>query len=165
MDKPFNGHDDSLIALLLEETYKTMSENSGEFEYHQLERHFDKQNSQQVTKFEPTLDNFLSRQSLASYQFSYSPHIGCYRLILDDTILDFPGNWSLFAGFRKELKYSRPDDETLASILSTSLMGNNNFIIIGNFGNLSLYVFEKNDEFSVQWLEKYFSKQDKKEAA
>jgi len=165
MDKPYSGSDDSLISMLLEETYRTLSEKSGEFDFHQLDQHFDKQSVSKGVELEPTLENFLARQTLSKQHLVYMPQIGCYRLAIAQTFIDFPGNWGVFNSFVKELSFATLEEEELIKILSPYFSNSNNFALIGNFAELTLYAFNRDDEVAIQWLKKYFSKQDKKEAA
>tara|TARA_R110000868_G_scaffold100128_3_gene275385 strand:- start:16726 stop:17217 length:492 start_codon:yes stop_codon:yes gene_type:complete len=161
----FGNNDDNLISHLLEETYQSLPHSNIENSHQSLDQHFDKLSLESSALLDPTLENFIARQSEQTLDLEYLAKIGCYRLRNGEHVLDLPGNWDVFQNLARELSYTDLTTSELAPLLATIIGKPSRVLLMGSFGRAQLVVFEQADEFSIKWIEKYFSSVEKKEAA
>lgn len=158
------NNEDSLIAQLLEETYQSLPRRDEAFRSPDLSKHFDEHYANSSGIDDPTLENFLSRQAVLINELEYLPVNGCYRLCVGGQRIDLPGNWGAFSALGRELVCVDLSGGELANLLAPMFGGHTNVVLIGQFGRAHLAFFANEDEFSLRWLEKFFST-EKKEAA
>ncbi len=158
-------NEDFLIAHLLEETYQSLPSHDETAPLTNLNAHFDHHHSLCVNDLDPTLDNFLNRQSTKTYKLEYKASIGCYRIELAQQKIDLPGNWGAFAHLGREVVFVNLNNDVLNELLASLLGKEIQCVLIGSFGNARISFFENEDDFSIKWLEKYFDGLQKKEAA
>lgn len=158
--------DDFLITQLLEETYQTLPARDDLSHSPDLSSHFDKHAaSSDENAIDPTLENFLSRQAKSVIRLKYCPTTGCYRFSYQNQEIDLPGNWGPFEGLGRELVYLNLCDCELGEILCSLCGEKQKIALVGKFAQVDLAFFAQDDEFSLRWLEKYFSPIAKNEAA
>ena len=161
----FGNNDDNLISHLLEETYQSLPSSSIDNSHQSWDQHFDKLSMESSALLDPTLENFITRQAEQTLELEYLAKIGCYRLKCNEYVLDLPGNWDVFQNLARELSYTDLTTSELAPLLTTITGKVSRVLLIGSFDRAQLVVFEQKDEFSLKWIEKYFSSAEKKEAA
>lgn len=159
-------NEDSLISLLLEETYQSLPRDISTSVASDLGHHFDQLQELQSSFIDPTLENFIVRQSKLAINLTYLAQTGCYRLSGHGNEIDFPGNWGPFATMARDISfYNLDQDESLQSILGEVLGPDKKYVLIGQFADVKLVCFDVTDEYSVRWLEKYFMSEEKRKAA
>ncbi len=157
--------DENFIAHLLEETYQTVGSDGVSPSVGSLRDYFNQASAEHGHELDPTLDNFLSRQAIDSQQLQYNARTGCYRLLSGKLVLDFPSNWGPFERLGREITFIDLKHSDLMTLLRPHVMSDTRAVIIGNFGSVRIVYFQIDDEFSLRWLEKFFSYEQKKEAA
>lgn len=158
-------NEDFLIAHLLEETYMSLPSHDESAALTNLNAHFDHHHSLSQDDLDPTLDNFLNRQSSKTYKLEYKASIGCYRIEFAQHKIDLPGNWGAFACLGRDVAFVNLAQDELCELFASLFGKELQCVLIGSFGNARISFFEKDDDFSIRWLEKYFAGLEKKEAA
>ena len=157
--------DDFLISHLLEKTYQSLPTPNSDYSNESLDQHFDKLSSESSSLFDPTLENFIARQANEVVKLEYIAQIGCYRFKSASCELDLPGNWDCFKQLTREIAFVDLSQSELAPLIETIIGHKARVLLIGIFGQAQFAVFDQHDEFSLKWIEKYFSTVEKKEAA
>ncbi len=158
-------NEDFLISHLLEETYQSLPRHDESSSIGNLNAHFDHHALLADCDLDPTLDNFLNRQSEQTHKLEYMAAIGCYRIRLNNQNIDLPGNWGPFQSLGRDLTFVNLVNDELSDLLSTLVGRTIQCVLIGSFGSARISFFNEKDDFSICWLEKYFNGLEKKEAA
>lgn len=158
------ARDDIFIAQMLEETYQELSSDESVHQIANLNDYFERTQEEYKSNLDPTLENFLSRQAGSIFNLNYNPKTGCYRLNFQNMELDLPSNWGVLEMFGRETTFVDLTNGELAPILCTKEYSTARPVLIGAFAHLQLVLFNEKDEFSLRWLEKYFSHAQKKAA-
>jgi hypothetical protein len=107
-----------------------------------------------------SLKNYLSNEDIQFLPLEYNQITGCYRLVLDSNIIDFPSNWSIFSELQnRQFNYVRTtNDEDFLCEIFESHVGNLKIMVVTNDNNETHLIFLKSAdaEKNLDWIKNYF---------
>lgn len=164
------GNEDTLISKLIEETYTESVEKDQPNSLVDLRSYFEKRLNE--VDFGSIAD-YIDQNFLSHFQLHYLKNIGCYRLNLNEYVLDFPSNWSVFSDVSSsELVYvdSSLDRDFLLDIISEVCGNIQSFVLVRESNRIELVIFSaENSHEHIKWMRNYFEKKNisgrEKEAA
>lgn len=160
-----NNDDDKLISRLIEETCTETVEKDQPNSFIDLRKYFEKR-SNEVGYI--SIVDYLDQQQLVHQIASFQSSSGCYRLNLNQAVLDFPSNWSIF----KEIKSTclvyvdqSLDQDFLLDVFSELRGCFQNIALIKENQDVHLvFLSEENALDHVKWMRGYFEKKNAGEA-
>ena len=153
------SNEDTLISMLIDETCNEKTEKDQPENVLDLQKYFEKRLNQ-VDYI--SIDDYFTQNELNYQPLKYEGKNGCYRLIYNQTILDFPSNWSVFNEIKnKNLIYLNTEaDEDFLLDVFTELSGVSQNIALVKEKNEVKLVFLSNEESMehIKWMSEYFNK-------
>lgn len=109
-----------------------------------------------------SLKTYLANEEVLFLPMNYCEATKCYRVLLGQTVIDFPSNWSIFNKFSSEhlVHVKANADEDFLCEIFLSLLGEVKIIVLAtdeNEPNLIFLSNEKSDKH-LEWIENYFAK-------
>lgn len=160
------SNDDTLISKLLVETYQETADKDQPNAVVDLRHYFERKLNE--VEF-LSLEDYLSQNGLMMSNLKLVKKSQCYRLKHNDSVIDFPSNWSIFKEINNEdmvFVDQSLDQDFLLDIFSE---------LNGDFYNLALvkdnkilmmiYLPEESSKEHVQWFRGYFEKKNQEDAA
>ena len=156
------SNEDTLISMLIEETCNEKVDKDQPENVVDLQKYFEKRLNQ-VDYI--SIEDYFAQNDLIHQELHYESKNGCFRLILKQTILDFPSNWSIFNQIKNsDFVYvdSNGDVDFLLDIF-TELNGSSQSIALVKEKNIVKLVFFSTEESMdhVNWMSEYFKKKNK----
>jgi hypothetical protein len=155
------NNDDTLISKLISETYLEGSEKESPSATGDLRNYFERKLNE--VDF-ISISDYLSQHNLSVSNLIFQSATQCYRLVLNESTIDFPSNWSIFNEIKTEnLVYldQSLDQDFLLDIFSE---------LNGDFYNLALvkdeidvkliYLPEIASREHLQWFRGFFEKKN-----
>lgn len=153
--------DDTLISQLISETYDDGPEKEEPIAFSDLRNYFERKLNE--VEFN-SLTDYLTQNNLEMSELLLQDQTKCYRLIHNQSVLDFPSNWSIFKEIEtKNLVYidESLDQDFLLDIFSE---------VTGEYKNLALvkvdeevkliYVPEETSKEHLDWFRGFFEKKN-----
>ena len=151
------SNEDTLISRLIEETCNDSLEKDQLNTFGDLRNYFEKRLNEVDFL---SINDYLLQHHLSCFEINYQKNSQCYRMTLNQSILDFPSNWSIF----KDLKTANliyldhtSDQDFLLDLFSE---------LNGSFSNIALvreneylrliFLPEENAIIHLKWLRSYF---------
>jgi hypothetical protein len=107
-----------------------------------------------------SLKNYLTNENIQFLPLEFNQSTGCYRLVLDSSIIDFPSNWSIFSDLQsRQLNFVRAtNDEDFLCEIFESHFENLKIMVLTNENNETQLIFLKSDdaEKNLDWIKNYF---------
>ncbi len=153
--------EDTLISKLIEETYTESVEKDQPNTHVDLRMYFEKRLNE--VDF-GSISDYIDQNFLSHFQLVFINNIGCYRLTLKESVLDFPSNWSIFKDVSSsDLVYvdQSLDQDFLLDVMS-ELYGNiQSFILVRESDKVEMVLLsdEKSHEH-IKWMRNYFEKKN-----
>lgn len=159
------SNDDTLISKLISETYSDSTEKDQPNAVVDLRNYFEKKLNE--VDF-ISINDYLSQHNLSMSNVVFQTQTQCYRLVLNNSVLDFPSNWSIFKEIKSEdlvFVDQSLDQDFLLDIFSE---------LNGSFFNLALvkdnkdvklvYLPEEVSKDHIQWFRGFFEKKNQEES-
>ncbi len=154
--------EDTLISQLISETYDDGPEKEQPIDLLDLRNYFERK----INEVEfLSIADYLDQNNLEMSELLLQDQTQCYRLIYNQSVLDFPSNWSIFAEMEtKNLVYvdATIDQDFLLDIFSE---------ITGEYKNLAfvkvekevklIYFPEETSREHIDWFRGFFGKRNK----
>lgn len=163
------SNDDTLISRLLSETYTESDDKDQPNTYVDLRHYFEKKLNE--VDFN-SIASYLEQNSLKAIKLSFQSNTFCYRLIMKDSILDFPSNWSIFKEIKsQDLIYvdSSLDQDFLLDLFAELNGEQANLALLKEESNVTMvFLPEEASKEHICWMRSYFEKKNQvveKEAA
>jgi len=163
------SNDDTLISRLLSETYTETDDHDQPNTFVDLRNYFEKKLNE--VDFN-SIASYLEHNSLKAIELSFQSNTLCYRLIMKDSILDFPSNWSIFKEIKsQDLIYidSSLDQDFLLDIFAELNGEQANLALLKEESNVTMvFLPEEASKEHIRWMRSYFEKKNQvveKEAA
>ena len=164
------NNDDTLISKLISETYSDSTEKDQPNAVLDLRNYFEKKLNE--VDF-ISISDYLSQHNLSMSNVVFQTQSQCYRLVINESVLDFPSNWSIFKEINSEdLVYvdQSLDQDFLLDIFSELNGGFFNLALVKDNTEVKLvYLPEEVSKDHIQWFRSFFEKknlgQSEKEAA
>jgi hypothetical protein len=164
--------EDTLISQLIEETCTETVEKDQPSNCIDLRNYFEKRLNQVDYN---SISDYLDQHHLNHQVLFYINQSGCFRLVFNQTTLDFPSNWSIFGKIKNtDLQYidQSLDQDYLLDIFSELVGELQNVALVHENQEIQI-VFLPNDNSveHVNWMRSYFEKkkldtnQEEKKAA
>ena len=157
----YMSNDDTLISKLISETYNDSVEKDQPNAVSDLRNYFEKKLNEVDFL---SINDYLSQHNLSMSNVVFQTKTQCYRLVVKDSVMDFPSNWSIFKEIKSEdVVYvdQSLDQDFLLDIFSE---------LNGNFFNLALvkentdvklvYLPEEASKDHIQWFRGFFEKKN-----
>jgi hypothetical protein len=155
------NNDDFLISQLISETYDEAPQKEQPNDVCDLRNYFEKKLNE--VEF-ISVKQYLSQNSLRAQSVKYIENIKCFRVVLNNHVLDFPSNWSIFNDLSKEnLIYleSKNDQDFLIDIFSELTGEQTNLAMIKHDSQISMvFVPEDLAKEHLKWFRGFFEKQN-----
>ena len=152
---------DLLISQIVEETYEESNENSSSDNCVDLQKYFEKKLNQ--VEFY-SINDYLDQQLLTYQPLELEESISCYRLMFNDSTLDFPSNWSIFEEIndRDLLFLDQSSDQDFLLDIFAELFGNaQNIVLLKENQKVKLVIFQdENCHDHIKWMLSYFEKKN-----
>lgn len=147
---------ESLLKKITEETYQEDVSSSSPIS---LVNYFEKRLNE-VDYL--SLKNYLVDENVLFLPLNFIESTKCYRINLNETIIDFPSNWSIFSKFAKDqLVYvnASADEDFLCEIF-LSHVGEVKVIVLAGENHESHLIFlnSEKSEKHFEWINNYFAK-------
>lgn len=164
------NNDDTLIAKLISETYDSEADDKDlPNSFVDLRNYFEKRLNQVDFL---SLSDYIGQNQLSAVEFIFQSNSMCYRLIMKDSILDFPSNWSIFKEIKSQdlIYVDQSLDQDFLLDIFAELNGEYGNIALLKEGSVLKMVFlpEHDSKEHIQWMRSYFEKKNQvseKEAA
>ena len=158
------SNDDTLISKLLVETYEETSDKDQPNAVVDLRHYFERKLNE--VEF-LSLEDYLAQNGLAMSSLKLVKKSQCYRLNHNDSVIDFPSNWSIFKEIKNEdivFVDQSLDQDFLLDIFS-ELNGDfyNLALVKDNQVVMMIYLPEESSKEHVQWFRGYFEKKKSEE--
>lgn len=161
-------NDDTLISKLISETYTESQDKDQPNNFVDLRNYFEKRLNE--VDF-ISLSDYLGQNEIHSVLLEYRKDSQCYRMIIKNSVLDFPSNWSVF----KELKSQdiiyidqSLDQDFLLDIFAELNGSQENLALLNDEGSARIvFLSLESSKEHIQWMRGYFEKrnQDQEKAA
>lgn len=164
------NNEDTLMSKLLAETYEE-SDTASSDNVIDLNRYFEKRLNE--VDF-ISIDDYFRQQQINPFHLSFNPSSGCYRLHFENSILDFPSNWSIFKAISEKdvVSIDADNDEDFLLDIFAELSGHTqNLVLVREENIVQLVLLPIENSFDhIMWMQNYFAKKTieqspKKEAA
>lgn len=114
-----------------------------------------------------SLKTYLANEEILFLPMTYNEVTKCYRVVMDQTPIDFPSNWSIFSRFGSEqlVHVKASADKDFLCEIFLSHVGEVKIIMLATDENRSKLIFlssEKSDKH-LEWVENYFAKKIEQE--
>jgi hypothetical protein len=156
-----SSNDDILISKLIEETCTDGVEKDQPNSFVDLRNYFEKRLNE--VDFISIAD-YLDQHHLDHQELSLQSQSGCYRLVLKQSILDFPSNWSIFSSIKDSdlvfLNQSMDQDYLLD--LFAELCGNfQNIALVKENKKVKLVFLPEDSSMDhLKWMRDFFEKKN-----
>ncbi len=166
------NNDDTLISKLISETYVEGAEKDQPNAVVDLRNYFERKLNE--VDFN-SMSDYLIQHDLKTSKLSFQAKSQCYRLVHNESILDFPSNWSIFKDIKsEEVIYvdQSLDQDFLLDIFSELTGEQANLALVKEDSEVKLiYLPEEASRDHVKWFRGFFEKKhqdrqvEEKEAA
>jgi hypothetical protein len=152
--------EDTLISKLIEETCNSQADESEQMgPAIDLRSYFEKRLNQ--VEYNSLMD-YLGQNKISFKNLTFQKETGCYQLSWNETVLDFPSNWSIFQNIQtSELIFvdREVDGDFLLDIFAEVTGSFNNIAVTREEGTVNLVLLSEADysEHS-KWMIGYFAK-------
>lgn len=155
------NNDETLISQLTSETYVDAPEKEQPGAVLDLRNYFERKLNE--VEF-ISIGSYLAQHNLEMSELVLQDKIQCYRLIYNESILDFPVNWSVFKEIGTEdLVYidQSLDQDYLLDIFSEIIGEYKNLVLIKERGEVKIiYLSEEVSREHIQWFRGFFEKRN-----
>lgn len=160
-EKSGMNNDDTLISKLISETYIDGSEKEQPSAVLDLRNYFERKLNE--VEF-ISITDYLAQNELEMSELMLQEQTQCYRLTYNESVLDFPVNWSIFKEIGVEdLVYvdQSLDQDFLLDIFSEVTGGYKNLALIKEDGKVKMvYLPEEASKEHIQWFRGFFEKKN-----
>lgn len=157
------SNDDTFISKLLTETYTESHEDSPNAVV-DLRNYFERKLNE--VDFN-SINDYLGQHNLSMSNVVFQSKTQCYRLVLNESVLDFPSNWSIFKDIKNEdLVYvdQSLDQDFLLDIFSELNGAFFNLALVKDNKEVKLvYLPEEASKDHIQWFRGFFEKKNAEE--
>jgi hypothetical protein len=166
--------DDWFIGKLLEETYQCVPSDELSKSPGDLLDYFTNHKSQpKNSSRDLVLRNYFQNHGLVIAPLEYRIKSKCYRMTINNLVLDFPSNWGLFESLESlsatdYFMISKKEDKTsLAIILSQVVSYPADIVVMTDAGEKFLALIRESSEEDKDWLTSFFglNENEQKKAA
>ncbi len=158
------NNDDFLISQLISETYDEAPQKEQPNDVSDLRNYFEKKLNE--VEF-ISVKQYLFQNGLKAQSVKYIDSIKCFRIVLNNHVLDFPSNWSIFKDLAQQsLIYleSKNDQDFLIDIFSELNGEQANVAMIKHDSQISMvFVPEEVAKEHLKWFRGFFEKQNQKQ--
>lgn len=155
------SNDETLISQLISETYTETSDKEQPSPVTDLRNYFERKLNE--VEF-LSIDDYLAQNSLSMSDLMLQEQTQCYRLTYNESVLDFPVNWSIFKEISSEdLVYvdQSLDQDFLLDIFSELTGGYTNLALVKENGKVKMvYLPEEASKEHIQWFRGFFEKKN-----
>ena len=155
------NNDDTLISQLIAETCKEPDEKDSTENFVDLRNYFEKRLNQ--VSFN-SVSEYLCQQQLSFRPLVFENNIGCYRVEMNEMVLDFPSNWSIFKNIsNSDFLYldQSNDQDFLIDIFSELSESADNIAIVKEENEIQLiFLSNENSIEHKDWFKEYFNKKN-----
>ena len=162
------NNDDTLISKLITETYDDGPEKEQPSGVLDLRNYFERK----LNEIEfISIDDYLAQNNLEMSELMLQDQTQCYRLVYNESILDFPTNWSIFKeiGFEDLVYVDQSLDQDMLLDIFLEITGDyKNLALVKDNGQVKIvYLPEEASKEHIKWFRGFFEKknQDAKEEA
>ena len=156
-----SNNDDTLISKLISETYTETSDKEQPSAVVDLRKYFERKLNE--VEF-ISVDDYLAQNGLNMSELMLQDQTQCYRLVYNESVLDFPVNWSIFKEIGTEdmvFVDQSLDQDFLLDIFSEVTGRFTNLALIKENGDVKLiYLPEEASKEHIQWFRGYFEKKN-----
>ena len=160
-EKSGMNNDDILISQLISETYDEASEKEQPIDVLDLRNYFERKLNE--VEF-ISINDYLAQNNLEMSDLMLQDQTQCYRLIYNDSVLDFPVNWSIFKEIGVEdlvFVDQSLDQDFLLDIFSEITGGYKNLALVKENGQVKMvYLPEEASKEHIQWFRGFFEKKN-----
>ena len=152
-------NDDFLISQLISETYDDAPQKEQPNDVIDLRNYFEKK----LNEIEfLSIKEYLTQNGLVAQSVKYIEQIKCFRIILNNHIIDFPSNWSIFNDLTKGnliFLESKNDQDYLLEIFSELRGIQSNLAILNHDSQISMvFLPEELSKVHLKWFRGFFEK-------
>jgi len=152
---------DLFMSQITEETCAEAGEDTTLAKCVDFQKYFEKRLNQ--VEFN-SLSDYLNQQSLNHHALEFQATSKCYRLNINDSILDFPSNWSIFEEIstKEIIPVDHVTDQNFLIDIFSELIGTvENIVLLRDNQNIKL-VFLQSSNFKdhLNWMLGYFEKKN-----
>lgn len=155
------SNDDTLISQLISETYTEASDKDQPNAVVDLRKYFERKLNE--VEF-LSIDDYLSQNDLSMSELMLQEQTQCYRLEFNESVLDFPVNWSIFKEIGAEdlvFVDQSLDQDFLLDIFSELTGQYSNLALVKENGSVKMvYLPEEASKEHIQWFRGYFEKKN-----
>lgn len=156
-----SNSDDILISKLIEETCTEVIEKDQPNSFVDLRNYFEKRLNE--VDF-ISISDYLDQHHLSHQSIFFQHKSKCYRLVFNQTTLDFPSNWSIFKEISKtEIVYvdHSLDQDSLLDIFAELSGSYQNIVLVKENQEVQLvFLPEENSRDHINWMRNYFEKKN-----
>lgn len=156
-----SNNDDTLISKLISETYTEASDKEQPSPVIDLRNYFERKLNE--VEF-ISIDDYLAQNDLSMSDLMLEEQTQCYRLIYNESVIDFPVNWSIFKEIGcEDLVYvdQSLDQDFLLDIFSEITGGYTNLALVKENGKVKMvYLPEEASKEHIQWFRGFFEKKN-----
>ncbi|MDO9182836.1 MAG: hypothetical protein Q7U04_10535 [Bacteriovorax sp.] len=155
------SNEDTLISKLIEETCAGPAVNDQPNNSTDLRKYFEKRLNQ--VDF-ISIGDYLDQHHLTHQSLIFQNNSSCYRLSYNESVLDFPSNWSVFQSIKNsDLIYvdQTLDQDFLLDIFSEVSGAFQNLLIINENQSVKLvFLPDEESRDHVNWMRNFFEKKN-----
>ena len=155
------SNDDTLISKLISETYTETSDKEQPSPVIDLRNYFERKLNE--VEF-LSIDDYLAQNNLSMSDLMLQEQTQCYRLTYNESVLDFPVNWSIFKEISTEdlvFVDQSLDQDFLLDIFSELTGGYTNLALVKENGKVKMvYLPEEASKEHIQWFRGFFEKKN-----
>lgn len=155
------SNDDTLISQLISETYTETSDKEQPSPVIDLRNYFERKLNE--VEF-LSIDDYLAQNNLSMSDLMLQEQTQCYRLTYNESVLDFPVNWSIFKEIGTEdmvFVDQSLDQDFLLDIFSEITGGYTNLALVKENGKVKMiYLSEEASKEHIQWFRGFFEKKN-----
>ena len=155
------SNDDTLISKLISETYTETSDKDQPNAVVDLRNYFERKLNEVDFL---SVSDYLFQHNLKMSDLSYQNKSQCYRLVHNESVLDFPSNWSIFKEIKSEnliFVDSSLDQDFLLDIFSELTGEYTNLALVKEEQDVKLiYLPEEESKDHIQWFRGFFEKKN-----
>ena len=153
--------DKDLMSQITEETCAEAGEETKLGKCVDFQKYFEKRLNQ--VEFN-SLNDYLDQQSLNHRPLEFQSTSQCYRLNIEDSILDFPSNWSIFEEINSKdiIPVDQSMDQNFLIDIFSELVGSvENIVLLRDNQNIMLiFLQDENFKEHLKWMLGYFEKKN-----
>lgn len=162
-EKSGMSNDDTLISQLITETYVDGPEKEQPSAILDLRNYFERKLNE--VEF-ISITDYLAQNNLEMSELMLQDQTQCYRMVYNESVLDFPVNWSIFKEIGiEDLVYvdQSLDQDFLLDIFSEITGGFKNLALVKEGGKVKMvYLPEEASKEHIQWFRGFFEKKNHK---